>query len=162
MLRDWGAERKYHHDLKGFNFRLEELQAAILRVKLRHLESWTEARRAHAREYRELLADSGVETPYDNNDVRHVYHVYAIRTRDRAGLQRALGDRGIQTGIHYPIPVHLLPAHADLGYHVGDFPHSERAADEELSLPMFAELTSAQMREVADAIRAATAAQLAA
>jgi dTDP-4-amino-4,6-dideoxygalactose transaminase len=160
MLRDWGAERKYHHDLKGFNFRLEELQAAILRVKLRHLESWTEARRAHAHEYDVLLADAGVEPPFESKDVRHVYHIYALRTGNRANLQRALGDRGIQSGIHYPIPVHLLPAHADLGYQAGDFPHSERAADEELSLPMFAELTSAQMGEVTDAVRAAVAAEL--
>ena len=154
MLRDWGAERKYFHQLKGFNFRLEEIQAAVLRVKLRHLEDWTEARRAHARRYAEVLAMAPVRTPAEMDYGRHVYHVYAVRTADRAGLQQILNDRGVQTGIHYPIPVHLLEAHADLGYTEGDFPHSERAAAEVLSLPMFAELTDEQLLQVAEAIRA--------
>jgi len=158
MLRDWGAERKYFHQLKGYNFRLEELQAAILRVKLRHLEAWTEARRAHAQRYAELLAMAPVATPTESDDARHVYHVYAVRAADRTGLQQFLTERGVQTGIHYPIPVHLLEAHADLGYKRGDFPHSERAADEVLSLPMFAELTDEQQQQVAEAIRASAGA----
>ena len=155
MLRDWGADRKYHHELKGFNFRLEELQAAVLRVKLRYLEDWTEARRAHARRYTRALADSGVVAPVERHDTRHVYHVYGVRSHHRAALQHALGERGIQTGIHYPVPVHLLPAHADLGYKAGDFPHSERAAQQELSLPMFAELGEEQIEQVVRGIRAA-------
>jgi dTDP-4-amino-4,6-dideoxygalactose transaminase len=152
MLRDWGAEQKYHHVLKGYNFRLEGIQGAVLRVKLRHLEKWTEARRAAAAHYDELLSDSGVQTPEAMSYARHVYHVYAIRTPQRSEWQQALQAKGIQTGIHYPIPVHLLPAYADLGYSKGDFPHSEQAANEVLSLPMFAELSRDQCQEVCEAV----------
>jgi dTDP-4-amino-4,6-dideoxygalactose transaminase len=152
MLRDWGAEQKYHHVLKGYNFRLEGIQGAVLRVKLRHLEKWTEARRAVAAHYDELLSDSGVQTPEAMSYARHVYHVYAIRTQQRSEWQQALQAKGIQTGIHYPIPVHLLPAYADLGYSKGDFPHAEQAANEVLSLPMFAELSRDQCQEVCEAV----------
>ena len=153
MLRDWGAEKKYQHVLKGYNYRLEGIQGAVLRVKLRHLETWTEARRAAAKCYDKLLAGSGVPTPEAMAYARHVYHVYAIRTGQRQQWQDALNAQGIQNGIHYPIPVHLLPAFADLGYTVGQFPHSEQAANEVLSLPMFAELTAEQCEVVANAIR---------
>jgi dTDP-4-amino-4,6-dideoxygalactose transaminase len=153
MLRDWGAEKKYHHVLKGYNFRLEGIQGAVLRVKLKYLEGWTEARRTAAGHYDRLLAGSGVPTPIARPDVRHVYHVYAVRTQARAEWQQALNAQGIQSGIHYPIPVHLLPAFADLGYKAGQFPHSEKAANEVLSLPMFPELTQAQCEEVARAVR---------
>lgn len=153
MLRDWGAETKYHHVLKGYNFRLEGIQGAVLRVKLRHLEAWTEARRAAARHYDQLLAGSGVATPAAMEYARHVYHIYAVRTGQRKQWQDALSAQGIQTGIHYPFPVHLLPAFADLGYVRGQFPHSERAANEVLSLPMFAELTTEQREAVAHAVR---------
>jgi dTDP-4-amino-4,6-dideoxygalactose transaminase len=152
MLRDWGAEQKYLHVLKGYNFRLEGIQGAVLRVKLRHLEKWTEARRSAAAYYNELLSDSGVQTPEAMSYARHVYHIYAIRTRQRSEWQQALQEQGIQTGIHYPIPVHLLPAYADLGYIKGDFPHSEQAADEVLSLPMFPELSRDQCEEVSEAV----------
>ena len=152
MLRDWGAEKKYHHVLKGFNFRLEGLQGAVLRVKLRHLETWTEARRAAAARYDALFAGSAVATPVASTGNRHVYHLYVIRTGQRQRLQEALLARGVQTGIHYPTPVHLLPAFASLGHHVGDFPHGERAAAEVLSLPMFPELTPAQTAAVANAV----------
>jgi dTDP-4-amino-4,6-dideoxygalactose transaminase len=152
MLRDWGAEQKYQHVLKGYNYRLEGLQGAILRVKLRHLERWTEARRTVAGWYDELLAGSGVDTPRAAAWARHVYHVYAIRTAARAEWQRALGEQGIQTGIHYPIPIHRLPAWADLGHAAGEFPHAERAAAEVLSLPLFPELTRAQCETVCDAV----------
>jgi len=152
MLRDWGAETKYHHVLKGYNFRLEGLQGAVLRVKLRHLEAWTEARRAHAARYDREFAGTGVPTPHVPPGVRHVYHIYAIRTSDRTTLQRTLQDQGIHTGIHYPFPVHLLPAYADLGYRAGAFRHSEQAANETLSLPMFAELAPSQCSQVADAV----------
>lgn len=157
MLRDWGAEKKYHHVLKGYNFRLEGIQGAVLRVKLKYLEGWTEARRTAAGHYDRLLAGSGVPTPVARHDVRHVYHVYAVRTQARAEWQQALNAQGIQSGIHYPIPVHLLPAFADLGYKAGQFPHSEKAANEVLSLPMFPELTQAQCEEVARAVRALAA-----
>jgi dTDP-4-amino-4,6-dideoxygalactose transaminase len=153
MLRDWGAEKKYHHVLKGYNFRLEGIQGAVLRVKLRHLEKWTEARRAAAKRYDHVLVGSGVGLPKQMDYARHVYHIYAVRTNERAALQEALNAQGVQTGIHYPFPVHLLPAFADLGYHASQFPHSERAAHEVLSLPMFPELTAAQSEEVARALK---------
>ena len=152
MMRDWGQERKYHHVLRGFNYRLEGIQGAILRVKLRSLEAWTEARRAHAAEYSRLLSGSGLVLPVAAADCRHVYHVYALLTERRAELQNLLNARKIQTGIHYPFPVHLLPAWADLGYTEGMFPVSENIASRELSLPMFAELTADQMGEVAAAV----------
>ena len=153
MLRDWGSEKKYHHVLKGFNYRMEGMQGSILRVKLRHLEKWTEARRAHAVEYRRVLADSGIEIPVEAPYARHVYHVYAIRTKDRVTMQRMLQSNGIGTGIHYPIPVHLQPAYADPAYRQGDFPHSEQAANEVLSLPMFAELSFTNVEMIGAAVK---------
>ena len=153
LLRDWGGETKYHHLLKGFNYRLPELQATVLRVKLRRLEEWTEARRAHARQYDELLSGA-VRTVPERRGARHVYHVYAIRTSARAKVQRALSEAGVQTGIHYPVPVHLQPAWSDLGLGHGDFPVSELAAGEVLSLPMFAELTGEQVERVCQAVLA--------
>ena len=153
MLRDWGAEKKYQHVLKGYNYRLEGIQGAVLRVKLKYLEKWTEARRSAATLYGKLFDGSGVPTPYVAPNVRHVYHIYAIRTGTRAAWQDALNAKGVQTGIHYPIPVHLLPAYADLGYKAGQFPHSEAAANEVLSLPMFPEITPAQVEGVVTAVR---------
>lgn len=148
MLRDWGQERKYHHVLKGYNYRMDGLQGAILRVKLRHLDDWTEARRNHAAQYDKLLAKADVITPTVMPYSYHVYHIYAVRSSSRDVLQQRLHEQGIQTGIHYPIPVHLQPAYADLGYQVGDFPYSELAAQEVLSLPMYAELTPEQIQTV--------------
>jgi dTDP-4-amino-4,6-dideoxygalactose transaminase len=154
MLRDWGAEKKYQHVLKGYNYRLEGIQGAVLRVKLKHLERWTEARRAAAARYDAAFAGSGIAAPQASAYARHVYHIYAIRTGERLEWQDALEQQGIQTGIHYPFPVHLLPAYADLGYRAGQFPHSERAANEVLSLPMFPELTVDQTNTVARAVLA--------
>jgi dTDP-4-amino-4,6-dideoxygalactose transaminase len=153
MLRDWGAEKKYHHVMKGYNFRMEGIQGAVLRVKLRHLETWTEARRRAAACYDRLLAGSGIPTPIAVPYARHVYHIYAIRTANRHACQEALLAGGVQTGIHYPTPVHLLPAFAELGLERGMFPHAEKAAGEVLSLPMFPELTEGQCVEVCDAVR---------
>ena len=153
MLRDWGQERKYHHVLQGYNYRMEGLQGAILRVKLRYLEAWTEARRAHAAHYDELLADAGLQLPRVLRACRHVYHIYAVRVPQRDAVQHLLHEHGIQTGIHYPIPVHLQPAYAALGYGVGDFPHTEAAANEVLSLPMFPELTPELQERVAHVVR---------
>lgn len=155
LLRDWGAERKYHHVVKGFNFRLEGLQGAILRVKLRHLERWTERRRAIAARYRELLADADVTLPVEMPWARHVYHVFTIRSRERDRLRDALLERGVATGVHYPVPVHLMPAYADLGLPAGSRPHAERACAEVLALPMYPELTDAQCETVARAVREA-------
>lgn len=153
MLRDWGQERRYHHAVKGFNYRMDGIQGAILRVKLRHLENWTQARRVNARRYSALLEGSRrVGIPAEVEGRRHVYHIYAVRSDDRDGLQRSLQAEGIQTGLHYPVPVHLQPAHADLGYGRGDFPVSEAAASEALSLPMFPEMTLAQVRQVVAAV----------
>jgi dTDP-4-amino-4,6-dideoxygalactose transaminase len=152
MLRDWGAEKKYEHVLKGYNYRLEGLQGAVLRVKLRHLEAWTEARRQAAARYAALLKGTEIPLPKEAPFARHVYHIYAIRTPKREALQAALHRQGIQTGIHYPYPVHLLPAYSDLGYKRGQFPHSEKAAEQVLSLPMYPELTEASQEAVAAAL----------
>lgn len=156
MLRDWGAEEKYRHVLKGYNYRMEGIQGAVLRVKMRHIEKWTEGRRAAAANYDQLLAGKDVITPYTAAELRHVYHIYAIRTGDRKRWQESLQAQEIQTGIHYPIPVHLLPAYSDLNYKTGNFPHAELAANEVLSLPMFAELSKDQCEVVAQAINELT------
>ena len=153
LLRDWGQDQRYNHALKGYNYRMEGFQGAILRVKLRHLEAWTEARRANARMYDQLLAGSGIETPVARPDARHVYCVYAVRTPQRDAVRAALAERDIQSAVHYPVPIHLLAAWADLGYSRGDFPVAEKMAQEELSLPMYAELTPAQMESVVSAAR---------
>ncbi|MDV2995721.1 MAG: dTDP-3-amino-3,4,6-trideoxy-alpha-D-glucose transaminase [Chroococcidiopsis sp. SAG 2025] len=152
MLRDWGQERKYHHVFKGYNYRMDGIQGAILRVKLRHLDAWTEARRAHAARYDKPLANAGVKTPTAMPYSHHVYHVYAVRSQQRDTLQQKLQEKGIQTGIHYPIPVHLQPAYADLGYQAGAFPHSEAASKEVLSLPMYAELTADSQTQIVNAV----------
>jgi dTDP-4-amino-4,6-dideoxygalactose transaminase len=132
---------------------MEGMQGSILRVKLRHLEQWTEARRGHAVEYRRLLQDSGVEIPIEAPYARHVYHVYAIRTQDRVTLQRTLQSNGIGTGIHYPVPVHMQPAYEDAAYGPGDFPHAERAANEVLSLPMYPEMSFTNVEMVGAAVK---------
>ena len=158
MLRDWGQDRKYHHVLRGYNYRMEGFQGAILRVKLRHLEAWTEARRAIVGKYNQQLADSGMELPTQMPwATRHVYHVYTVRTKERAAVQAALEREGIQTGIHYPVPVHLQPAFKDLGYARGTFPHSEKAADEVLSLPLYPEMTDDHIQSVSQALMGLTA-----
>jgi len=157
MLRDWGQDAKYHHVLRGFNYRMEAFQGAILRVKLRHLERWTEARRALAGKYNELLGDSGVERPKEMSWARHVYHVYTLRSQDRESLRAALQEDGIQTGVHYPVPVHLQPAYADLGYGRGAFPQAEAAANQVLSIPLYPELSHRAVAEVAAAVNKAAA-----
>jgi dTDP-4-amino-4,6-dideoxygalactose transaminase len=153
MLRDWGQERKYHHVYKGFNYRMEGMQGAVLRVKLRHLDAWTEARRRHASSYDEFLANSSIRTPVQADYARHVYHVYAVRIPERDAIQEALQARGIQTAIHYPIPVHLQKAYKEFGYSRGDLPVTEQAATELLSLPMFPELRRNQVAEVCEVLR---------
>jgi dTDP-4-amino-4,6-dideoxygalactose transaminase len=153
MLRDWGQERKYHHTLKGFNYRLEGIQGAILRVKLRHLDAWTEGRRRNAAHYSALLADSGITIPVEAPYAHHVYHVYGVRIANRDAVQEALQAREIQTNIHDPIPVHMQKAYQEFGYGEGDLPVTEKAAKELLSLPMFPELERSQVEEVCVAIR---------
>jgi len=157
MLRDHGSERKYHHEIIGYNFRLEGIQGAVLAVKLKHLDRWNELRRAHAARYRELLApleESGaLSLPREMSYAEHVHHLFVVQTDERDALQKHLGEAGVQTGIHYPVPVHLQPAYAALRHAPGDFPESERQARRVLSLPMFAELTEEQIARVAEAIK---------
>lgn len=152
-LRDHGRTSKYEHDEIGYGERIDALQAAILAAKLPHLESWSEARRSHARLYNELLAGSTVATPYESPDVRHVYHLYVVRTPHRDDLLSHLKRNGVDAGIHYPIPVHKQPAYAKQGYSDVSLPVSERAAAEVLSLPLYPELTEAQIHHVAKAVR---------
>jgi dTDP-4-amino-4,6-dideoxygalactose transaminase len=153
LLRNWGTERRYFHTLRGYNFRMDGIQGAILRVKLRYLEQWTEARRAHACTYSNVLAGSDVVTPYASPDVRHVYHVYAILSADRDALVKRLEANQIQYGIHYPQPIHLMEAHADLGHQRGEFPVAESVAERVLSLPLFPEMTRQQIETVCTVVR---------
>jgi dTDP-4-amino-4,6-dideoxygalactose transaminase len=155
LYRDHGSEQRYHHQEFGFNSRMDEIQAAILRVKLRHLDAWNALRRGHAAVYDRLLADAGVGLPLTAPDCSHVYYVYVIRSPERDELQRVLGERDIGSAIHFPIPIHLQPACGALGYREGELPHTERAAREVLSIPMYAELTQAQLERVASTILSA-------
>ncbi len=145
MIRDHGSERRYYHDRIGWNARLDELQAVVLRVKLPHLEAWNEARRSHAARYKELLRGLPAITPVERPDSRHVYHLYVVKVPDRDRAQAYLRDNGVASGIHYPVPVHLQKAMAYLGYQAGDLPVTERVVAEILSLPMYAELSDEQI-----------------
>ena len=158
LLRDHGSEKKYHHEIVGYNFRLEGLQGAVLGVKLKYLDKWNDARRAHAARYDGLLQNAGVEMQTEMPYAHHVRHLYVVQTDARDALQQHLNAAGIQTGIHYPIPVSLQPAYAHLGHKAGDFPVAERQAQRILSLPMFAELTDAQIARVAEAVMSFSAA----
>jgi dTDP-4-amino-4,6-dideoxygalactose transaminase len=170
LLRDHGSERKYRHDIIGYNFRLEGIQGAVLNVKLKYLDGWNELRRVHAARYRELLSAlsgggdeaSALTLPRELPYARHIYHLYVVQTDERDALQQHLTAAGIQTGIHYPVPVHLQPAYASLGHRAGDFPVAERQAARVLSLPMFPELTGEQIGRVAEAVRAFAGSQLSA
>ncbi len=146
-------QEKYYHDLKGFNSRLDTVQAAILSVKIRKLEGWNQARVQSAALYTRLLEGVPVETPAAKGDVRHVYHLYVIRTKKRDRLLSHLNRHGISAGIHYPVPVHLLKAYRELGYGRGDFPVTERYARQVISLPMYPEITPGQIEYVVDTIK---------
>jgi dTDP-4-amino-4,6-dideoxygalactose transaminase len=154
LLRNYGQRVKYYHAIPGTNSRLDTLQAAVLSIKLAHLDGWNTARRAHAAVYTARLRKR-VQTPVEALDVEHIYHLYVIQTSERDALEQHLKARQIHTGIHYPVPAHLQEACAPLGYKVGDFPVTEAAASRILSLPMFAELTAEQIDYVADAVLAA-------
>ncbi|MCA1614796.1 MAG: DegT/DnrJ/EryC1/StrS family aminotransferase [Acidobacteria bacterium] len=155
LLRDHGSEVKYRHEVVGYNSRLEGIQAAVLSVKLKHLDHWNELRRRHAERYREMLGpleDAGaLSLPREADYAEHVYHLFVVQTSARAAVQKSLSGAGVHTGIHYPVPAHLQPAYASLGHREGDFPEAERQARRVLSLPMFAELTERQLRYVAHA-----------
>jgi dTDP-4-amino-4,6-dideoxygalactose transaminase len=153
LYRDHGSEQRYHHEVFGFNTRMDEIQAAVLRVKLRHLDTWNSQRRQHAASYDRLLAEADIGLPVTGPDRSHIYYVYVIRSPERDNLQSALSAQEIGTGIHFPVPVHLQPACREFGYRVGDLPHTERAAREVLSIPMYAELTEPQLEWVAAAVR---------
>jgi len=152
ILRNYGQREKYHHLVQGFNHRLDTLQAAILRVKLKQLDAWNAARRHHAHLYGELLAHSPVVPPAEAGYAEPVYHLYVIRVEDRDGLRAYLQERGVATGIHYPIPIHLQPSCGDLGYEKGRFPVTEGYAEQILSLPIYAELTPVSIEYVAKAV----------
>jgi dTDP-4-amino-4,6-dideoxygalactose transaminase len=143
-LRDHGQAKKYYHDVEGYNGRLDAIQAGLLSVKLKHLASWNQRRAEIAQRYDELLATMAkdIVTPHKIEGARPVYHLYVIRVRNRKALQDHLSKAGIDSGIHYPIPLHLQKAYAGLGYKQGDFPVTEQIASEILSLPMYPQLTS--------------------
>lgn len=153
LLRNHGQIKKNTHLVEGFCNRLDGLQAAILRVKLKYLDFWNERRIINARVYQQTLKGTGVVTPTVNPDVKHVYHLYVIRAKERDKLQKKLSSSGISTGIHYPIPLHLQPAYSKLGYQTGDFPVAERVAKEIVSLPMFPELKRDEIEEIGSEIR---------
>jgi dTDP-4-amino-4,6-dideoxygalactose transaminase len=151
--RNCGQKEKYLHELAPFNHRLDTLQAAILRVKLRYLEEWIEGRRRNAALYTELLAGNGVVAPVEAPDSMHVYHLYVVRVPRRDELRAYLWERArVGTGIHYPVPIHLQPFYADSGFHEGQFPVTEQLCGEILSLPMFPEMTAEQVRHVGSRI----------
>jgi dTDP-4-amino-4,6-dideoxygalactose transaminase len=153
QLRNGGQSDRYRHDVVGVNSRLDEIQAALLRVSLRHLPAWTERRRALAKLYREELNGAAVELPVEQPYARAVYHLFVVRHPHRDLLARRLADRGIGTLVHYPIPLHLQPAFRPLGGRPGDLPVAEKAAAEILSLPLFPEMSDEQVRVVATAVR---------
>jgi len=154
MLRDHGQAQKYYHDLEGYNGRLDSIQAGILQIKLRHLTAWNQQRRECARRYQELLGSAGPELclPHEPSWAKAVYHLYVIRVQKRDALQKHLTEAGIGTGIHYPIPLHLQKAYANLGYRKGDFPVCEGAAAAILSLPMYPGLGEEQQVRIAQKV----------
>jgi len=156
LLRTHGMEPRYYHHLVGANFRMDALQAAVLRVKAPHLAGWTECRRVNAGRYRELFSAAGVldrvTLPPEAADCHHIYNQFVIRTADRDGLKQHLDAAGIGTEIYYPVPFHLQPCFSYLGYRAGEFPVAERAANESLAIPIYSELTAAQQQVVVGAV----------
>ncbi|MBK8551325.1 MAG: DegT/DnrJ/EryC1/StrS family aminotransferase [Ignavibacteria bacterium] len=154
MLRDHGSVKKYYHESYGHNYRMEGIQGAVLGVKLKYLKDWTQKRRAAAKKYIELLKDvKQIKLPSELSDLSHVYHLFVIQTPDRDNLQKFLNENEISNGLHYPIPLHLQKCFEHLGYKKGDFPVTEKLADECLSLPMFPHLTDEQIEFVCNKIK---------
>jgi dTDP-4-amino-4,6-dideoxygalactose transaminase len=157
-LRAHGAKKKYYHDRVGINSRLDSLQAAILRVKFRYLDKWAQARRDNAHRYRDMFGSTGlvasgaVRLPGESSSALHVYNQFVIRARDRDKLRAYLSERGVGTEIYYPVPLHLQACFISLGYRAGDFPESERAAEEALAIPVYPELGAAAQSDVVEAI----------
>jgi dTDP-4-amino-4,6-dideoxygalactose transaminase len=156
LLRTHGMEPRYYHHVVGANFRMDALQAAVLRVKAPRLDGWTEARRSNAARYRRMFRAAGCEGPLklpaEPPDRRHIFNQFVIRTPGRDALKRHLDEAGIGNEIYYPLPLPLQPCFTGLGYRGGDFPHAERAANESLAIPIFAELNRAQQQAVVDAV----------
>jgi len=155
LLRDYGRKGRYEHVLRGYNSRLDTLQAAILKVKLKHLDEWDEKRRKNAHLYTKLFKQNKLDVmcPYEADYAKHVYHLYPVRVKNRKEVMKKLTEKGIRTLIHYPIPIHLQEAYKDLGYKKGDFPVSERCCEEILSLPMYPELTEEEIGYVVQAFK---------
>ncbi len=152
-LRDHGQAQKYYHDMEGYNGRLDSIQCGFLSVKLKHLPKWSEARRRNAKKYNELLKPvHGVMTPFEPEWSKAVYHLYIVRVKNREVVQKKLNELGINTGLHYPVPLHQQKAYTSLGHKTGDFPVTEKAAAEILSLPMFPGLTEGQIADVVNAL----------
>ena len=154
MLRDHGQSKKYYHDIEGYNGRLDSIQAGILRVKLQHLSKWNQSRRECARKYDELFAtaETNIVTPFEAPWSKAVYHLYVLQVENREALQTKLAKENIDTGIHYPVPLHLQKAYRDLGYKLGTFPVSEKATERIVSLPMFPGLSEADQTRVVRSI----------
>jgi len=156
LLRTHGMEPKYYHHVVGANFRMDAIQAAVLRVKAPHLEAWTEGRRANAARYRSLFSAAGLDgvvtLPVEPPDRRHIFNQFVIRTPERDALKRHLDERGVGNEIYYPVPFHLQPCFAHLGHRPGAFPHAERAASESLAIPIYGELTLEQQQSVVSAV----------
>jgi dTDP-4-amino-4,6-dideoxygalactose transaminase len=152
MLRVHGSSRKYFHDMTGLNSRLDELQAAVLRVKLRYLDKWHQLRREKGELYNQLFQGSDIVVPYRETWNDHVYHLYVIRSKKRDAVQKYLLDQGISCGVYYPLPLHLQPAFQYLGYREGDLPEAEAASRETLALPLYPELPEALLKQVAQAV----------
>ncbi len=157
MLRDHGSRVRYHHEALGTNARLDELQAAVLRVKMRYLEEWNAARQAHARAYTEQLQDVVETLPVVRPYNTHVYYVYVVQVQNREYFRQALEHQGIATAVHYPIPIHLQPACAHYGYKRGMLPVTEAVAERLVSLPMYPELTAEQIQAVVNAVKKSAA-----
>lgn len=154
MIRQHGEVKRYHHTLIGHNYRMTAIQGAVLSAKLRHLNTWTEGRRRAAQLYNELLGEvDGIETPCEPNGVSCVYHLYVVQVEERDDLQNFLKDKGVATGLHYPVPLHLQAAYRSLGYGEGAFPAAERCAKKILSLPLFPEITDSQIRYVCNHVK---------
>ena len=154
MFRDHGQSQRYYHDLVGWNGRMDGLQGAVLSVKIKYLEEWNNKRRENAKRYNKYLSGlDGIILPQEADYARHIYHIYSIRVKNRDRVMEALVEKGINCGIHYPVPVHLQKAYEFLGHKPGDFPVAEKIASELLSLPMFPELTEEQIEYVADSLK---------
>jgi dTDP-4-amino-4,6-dideoxygalactose transaminase len=152
-LRDHGSREKYFYDYIGHNYRMSAFQGAVLGVKTRYISQWNDRRRKAASKYNGLLSDLPIELPVEDADVRHVYHLYAVHTPERDSLRKFLGDREVASGLHYPLPLHVQKAYSYLGYKTGDFPVSEWNSSNNLTLPMFPDITENQQNTVAETIR---------